>query len=78
MFTACTVFHLTGSLFEIIKSTRKQATKGGVLDEVFIATVLKEVLQGLEYSTLVGKFIGMKRGQEISSPSSMLDVHCRG
>ena len=39
-----------GSLLDIIKHKMKtQDCKGGVLDEVTIATVLKEVLKGLEY-----------------------------
>lgn len=39
-----------GSLLDIIKHKIKtQDCKGGVLDEVTIATVLKEVLKGLEY-----------------------------
>ena len=39
-----------GSLLDIIKHKMKtQDCKGGVLDEVTIATVLKEVLRGLEY-----------------------------
>ena len=39
-----------GSLLDIIKHKMKTTDcKGGVLDEVTIATVLKDVLKGLEY-----------------------------
>jgi len=38
-----------GSLLDIVKHVLSKGNKGGVLDEVVIATVLKEVLQGLEY-----------------------------
>ncbi len=40
---------MTGSLLDIVKHVLSKNPKGGVLDEVVIATVLKEVLQGLDY-----------------------------
>ena len=43
------LFVASGSLLDIIKHVVAKGTKGGVLDEVVIATVLKEVVQGLEY-----------------------------
>ena len=42
----------SGSLLDIIRSKMKNdptGSKAGVLDEVTLATVLKEVLKGLEY-----------------------------
>lgn len=38
-----------GSLLDILKHMSTKDMKGGYLDETVIATVLKEVLQGLEY-----------------------------
>lgn len=39
-----------GSLLDIIKHRMRTGdNKGGVLDEVTIATVMREVLKGLEY-----------------------------
>ena len=48
----------SGSLLDIIRGKMKidpAATKAGVLDEVSVATVLKEVLKGLEYLHNNGK-----------------------
>ncbi len=42
-------FCVAGSLLDIVKHVLTKNPKGGVLDEVVIATVLKEVLQGLDY-----------------------------
>ena len=42
-------FFFPGSLLDIIKHVSAKGVKGGVLDEVVISTVLKEVLLGLEY-----------------------------
>ena len=39
----------SGSLLDIVKHVMSKGNKGGVLDEVVIATVLREVLLGLEY-----------------------------
>ena len=47
----------SGSLLDIIRAKMKNdpASKAGVLDEVTIATTLKEVLKGLEYLHNNGK-----------------------
>ena len=42
-------FFNPGSLLDIIKHVSAKGVRGGVLDEIVIATVLKEVLLGLEY-----------------------------
>ena len=38
-----------GSLLDVLKRLTAKGNKGGVLDEVVIATILREALQGLEY-----------------------------
>ena len=42
-------FLCSGSLLDIVRHVTTKGVKGGVLDEVVIATVLKDVVQGLEY-----------------------------
>ena len=52
----------SGSLLDIIRAKMKNdpSSKFGVLDEVCIATVLKEVLKGLEYLHNNGEYIFIK------------------
>ena len=50
MYFTVSVLFTAGSLLDIIKHRMRSGSfKHGVLDEVTIATVLKEVLKGLEY-----------------------------
>ena len=45
----CLIAMFSGSLLDILKHVIAKGGKGGVLDEVVIATILREVLLGLEY-----------------------------
>lgn len=53
MTDVCVLF--AGSLLDIVKHVSSKGDKGGVLDETVIATVLKEVLLGLEYFHMNGQ-----------------------